>query len=319
MAQGMIFGNRPKAVCLCAMLLLAVASPGSADTVVRFQTALGDFDVQLYDTAAPTTVANFLNYVNSGRYENSFFHRLATGFVLQGGGFTFDEAAVPQFAPVVSFGTIQNEFDPSRSNLRGTLVMAKIGAQYDENNDLIPGTGPDSATSQFFVNLGNNSANLDNQNGGFTVFAEVIGTGMDVVDALASVQTFPFASPFGEIPLLDYTMDQFNDYSNNPLGVNNFEMFDIGFLPGDVNVDGWVGDLDLAMVVGNWGRSDLGRAGGDLNDNGVVDGSDYTEVLSFWNTGTSLEPPAEAIPEPATLLLLALGGSTLLKRKRKPA
>ena len=94
-------------------------------------------------------------------------------------------------------------------------------------------------------------------------------------------------------------------------------MFDIGFLPGDVNTDGWVNEIDLTLITDNWGQSGLGRAGGDLNDNGVVDGSDYSEVLSFWNTGTPLEPPAEAIPEPATLgLLMVIGGLALLSRRK---
>ncbi|MCK4851075.1 MAG: trypsin-like serine protease, partial [Phycisphaerae bacterium] len=88
-------------------------------------------------------------------------------------------------------------------------------------------------------------------------------------------------------------------------------------LPGDVDGDGWVSDADLSIVIDNWGQSELGRAFGDLNDNGVVDGPDYSEVLSYWNPPS--EPPAEAIPEPATLLLLALGGSALLKPKRKSA
>ncbi len=306
----MVFKNRAKAVCACAVLLLAVASPGSADTVVRFQTVAGDFDVQLYDLATPITVPNFLNYVNSGRFADSFFHRLVPGFVLQAGGFTYDGA----IAPVESFGTIDNEFHASRSNLRGTLAMAKVGAQYDGNNDLIPGTGPDSATSEFFINLGDNSANLDGQNGGFTVFAEVIGNGMAVVDALASVQTFPFSSPFGQMPLRNYTTDQFNDFANNPLGTDNFEMFDVGFLPGDVDANGSVGEDDLNMIITNWGQNGLDRTGGDLNGNGIVDGLDYTEVLTYWSTGS---PPPEptGIPEPATLGLLLLGGLALSRRR----
>ncbi len=302
MAQAMILGNRAKAVCLCAMLLFAVASPGSADTVVRFQTVLGDFDVQLYDTAAPITVANFLNYVNSGRYEDSFFHRLAPDFVLQGGGFTFDETADPQIAPVESFGTIQNEFDPLRSNLRGTLAMAKQSGNVN------------SATSQFYINLGDNSF-LDTEDYGFfTVFAEVIGDGMDVVDALASVQTFPFTSPLNQIPLRNYTMDQFNDLANNPMGTDNLEMFDVGFLPGDVDGNGSADNSDLNSIITNWGQSGLGRTAGDLNGNGVVDGLDYTEVISYWTAGT-FPPEPGALPEPATLALLLIGSLALLRRR----
>ncbi len=312
MTQGMVFGNRAKTVCLCAMLLFAVASPGSADTVVRFQTALGDFDVQLYDSIAPNTVQNFLTYVNDGDYVNSFFHRLAPGFVLQGGGFTFDAnvgiedpwPTVPADAPVV------NEFNVS--NTRGTIAMAKVGAQYDENNNLIPGTGPDSATSQFFFNLGDNSANLDNQNGGFTAFGEVIGNGMAVVDLLATQQVWNgtfYDGAFGDLPLINY--------SGSEPWTQTLEMFDVGFLPGDVDCNGLVSEADLSIITNNWGQSGPGRAEGDLNNNGIVDGSDYTEVLSFWNTGTPLEPPAEAIPEPGTLgLLMVIAGLALLRQRK---
>ena len=206
MLKNMIPGNQAKTVGLCVMVLLTFSSVGLADTVVTFQTAMGDFDVQLYDTVAPITVANFLNYVNDGDYVNSFFHRMAwledaqgnptVPFVLQGGGFTFDANAgienpwprVPTDAPIV------NEF--SISNTRGTIAMAKVGGD------------PDSATSQFFFNLGDNSANLDNQNGGFTAFGEVLGNGMDVVDLLATQQIWDataFDPAFGELPLIAYS------------------------------------------------------------------------------------------------------------------
>lgn len=297
MAEDAILGSRGKVVCLCAMLLLALASPSAADTVVRFQTVMGDFYVQLYDTVTPITVGNFLNYVNSGRYANSFFHRLSPGFVLQGGGFTYDGT----IASVSSFGPIQNEFDPLRSNLRGTLAMAKLGGD------------PDSATSQFFVNLGDNSANLDTQNGGFTVFGEVMGNGMLVVDALASVQTFPFASPFNEIPLRNYTMEQFNDFANNPVGTDNFEMFDVmPALPGDVDGDGYVGADDLVTVLTNWAQPNMSRGQGDVTGDTYVGADDYVEVLTYWGTST----PTEAMPEPATLGLVVLGGLALLRRRR---
>ncbi len=192
---------------LCITLIFSL-STASADTIAHFDTSLGSFDVQLYDTATPVTVQNFLNYVTSGRYQDLFVHRSIPNFIIQSGGFTYDQPyveAVPPFDPIV------NEFDPSRSNVRGTIAMAKVGPQYDGQGDLIPGTGPDSATSQWFFNLGDNSSNLDNQNGGFTVFGEVLGDGMDVVDAIAAVDIFRFASPFDDLPLRNYTQD---DYDN---------------------------------------------------------------------------------------------------------
>jgi cyclophilin family peptidyl-prolyl cis-trans isomerase len=155
---------------------------------VRVETVLGVIDIELFDTAAPATVANFLNYVQNSKFDSTFFHRSVAGFVLQGGGYSINTtsnvvAAVPTFAPVV------NEYSATRSNLRGTVAMAKLGSS------------PDSATSQWFVNLANNATNLDFQNGGFTVFGKVIGNGMAVVDAIAKlpVYTVNFGATVGSL------------------------------------------------------------------------------------------------------------------------
>jgi peptidyl-prolyl cis-trans isomerase A (cyclophilin A) len=150
--------------------------------------------VRLFPEDAPQTVANCLKYVNDGDYTTTFIHRSAAGFVVQGGGFSFVTgvglAEVPKDPPVV------NEF--KRSNLRYTLAMAK-----SEGN-------PNSATSEWFINLADNSANLDNQNGGFTVFAEVV-TGFSVVDAIARQPTFNLTNvlggAFNTVPLLDFDSD----------------------------------------------------------------------------------------------------------------
>ena len=152
---------------LALAMAAATFSQSAAALHAVMRTTLGDIEIELLDEEAPNTVANFLNYVNDGDYQNSFVHRSAPGFVIQGGGFTFVDAPpvrIPVDDPVV------NEFDPNRSNVRGTLAMAKVGDD------------PDSATSQWFINLADNSTNLDVQNGGFTVFARVRGDGMAVAD-----------------------------------------------------------------------------------------------------------------------------------------
>ena len=181
--------------------LLVLPSLAAAAINVRMQTDLGAIDIELFDTVAPLTVANFLNYVNDGEYDGTFFHRSIPGFVVQGGGYITntpngsiltDGASLIQTDPPVV-----NEFN--LSNLRGTIAMAKIAAEYDESNNLIPGTGPDSATSQWFFNLDDNSANLDNQNGGFTVFAQVLGEGMDVVDSIEALQRCIDVAPFPQL------------------------------------------------------------------------------------------------------------------------
>jgi cyclophilin family peptidyl-prolyl cis-trans isomerase len=137
----------------------------------RFTTNIGVFDVVLYETAAPKTVANFLAYADGGRYKNTFFHRAPAGFVVQGGGFTFNGGT---FGRVSTFAPVVNE--PGISNLEGTVAMAKLGGD------------PNSATSQYFINLSDaNAPNLDNQNGGFTVFGRIAGKGMDLfreIDAM---------------------------------------------------------------------------------------------------------------------------------------
>jgi peptidyl-prolyl cis-trans isomerase A (cyclophilin A) len=172
-------------------------------TVVRFDVNTpAPYDkvyVELFDQAGenrlrttPATVANFLSYVDGGHYQNTFIHRSVPGFVVQGGGFTVAGSPVSignvtQFAPVV------NEPKPAGSgaanNVRGTIAMAKLGSD------------PNSATNQWFFNLADNSANLDAQNGGFTVFGRVLGSGMAAVDEMAKVPRFGYASPFDTVPL----------------------------------------------------------------------------------------------------------------------
>ncbi len=170
-----------------------------AERVLRFATAFptgqtGNIDVQLFADQAPNTVANILQYVNSGNpqqdFNGSIFHRLAPGFVLQGGGFNFDPAGtdtattfpeIPDLAPVVN--------EPGISNTRGTIAMAKLGGNSN------------SATSEFFFNLDDNSGNLDNQNGGFAVFGQVMNGGQQTVDLISGMPTFngpglPGAPPF---------------------------------------------------------------------------------------------------------------------------
>jgi cyclophilin family peptidyl-prolyl cis-trans isomerase len=139
--------------------------------MIRFETSLGDFTIELYPAEAPVTVENFLQYVDDGHFDGTIFHRVIPGFVIQGGGMTEDMSQKRTRAP------IENEATNGLKNLRGTLSMART-------NDI------NSATSQFFVNLVDN-AFLDHQgprNYGYAVFAKVV-EGMDVVDRIAAVET----------------------------------------------------------------------------------------------------------------------------------
>jgi len=182
----------------CAVLATLFSSPQlAAATTVRMETTLGGIDIELYDNQAPITVANFLAYAGRGDYTNNgFIHRSVPGFILQGGGYIYGNSPLGIFVtriPVLD-PPIQNEFSASRSNIRGTIAMAKLPDD------------PNSATSEWFFNLADNSANLDYQNGGFTVFGHVL-TGMNVVDAIASLDTWNATSvngALGELPLIEF-------------------------------------------------------------------------------------------------------------------
>ena len=159
-------------VAFCGSLLLLSLPSGRAGTLAQFRTVFGDIEVELYDQQKPATVQNFKRLVQSGAYQNTFFHRVVPGFVAQGGGYftTIPSSHIDFATPwsylgqVPNFGSITNEYNvgPRFSNTNGTIAMAKT----DGN--------PNSATCQWFFNLGNNSTNLDNQNGGFTVFGHMV-------------------------------------------------------------------------------------------------------------------------------------------------
>lgn len=163
---------------------------GSATaTEVQIKTVMGDINVNLYDDVTPQTVANFLSYVKSGAYANNVVHRSEPGFVLQAGGFWY--GGVVPLDSVATGIPVANE--PELSNVRGTLAMAKLSGNAN------------SATSQWFFNLANNSANLDAQNSGFTVFGQVLGNGMEVVDAIAQLSRFNLGGAATNAPLRNYT------------------------------------------------------------------------------------------------------------------
>lgn len=175
-------------ITLSFILASIFTSFSSQATIVQLETKFGPIQINLYDQATPVTVANFLAYLNDGDYTNTFIHRSVAGFVIQGGGFTFDTNWI-EVDSIESKGEITNE--PLYSNIRGTIAMARS-------------SGVNSATSQWYINLSNNSLALDNQNEGFTVFGEVIDSGLDVVDQIAAIETFSDGSFFTEIPLDDY-------------------------------------------------------------------------------------------------------------------
>ncbi|MDE0621782.1 MAG: peptidylprolyl isomerase [Bryobacterales bacterium] len=161
--------KRPLAFAACVALSL-LAQAQEPRPIVALQTSMGVVRAELYPEVAPKTVANFLAYVNSGFYDDTVFHRVIEGFVVQGGGFT------PELIPKPTRKPVRIETKNGISNDRGTVAMARQ-------------MGRDTATSQFFINLKPNTA-LDRGalRFGYTVFGRVI-EGMDVVDRISRVQT----------------------------------------------------------------------------------------------------------------------------------
>lgn len=158
-------------VTLAVGLFAVSAGAAGKNQTVIMDTSLGKIKIELFQKESPVSVKNFLTYVKAGSYNGTIFHRVIPGFMVQGGGFTPDMKEKPTGKP------IKNEAANGLRNDRGTLAMARTG-------------NPDSATSQFFINLVNNDGlNRPRPDGfGYAVFGKVI-EGMDVVDRIAEVRT----------------------------------------------------------------------------------------------------------------------------------
>ena len=149
-----------------------LVSAAFASPTVLIQTNMGDVTVELNEQKAPVTVKNFLGYIQDGHYEKTIFHRVIPNFMIQGGGFDENMVEKDTKAP------IRLESRNGLTNTRGTIAMART-------------SNPNSATSQFFINVNNNhflDAAQSRDGYGYTVFGKVI-SGMDTVDAIARVRT----------------------------------------------------------------------------------------------------------------------------------
>jgi peptidyl-prolyl cis-trans isomerase A (cyclophilin A) len=163
--------SRRGALALAAALAFAGAAHAQPGPRVKLATSAGDILVELDQAKAPKTVENFLQYVNDKHYDGTVFHRVIDGFMIQGGGFTAEMQQKPTRPPIAL------EANNGLKNDRYTIAMARTG-------------NPNSATSQFFINVKNNdSLNAPNPDGyGYTVFGRVVA-GTDVVDKIRAVQT----------------------------------------------------------------------------------------------------------------------------------
>ncbi len=175
-------------VVIASIAWISSARAADGDPVVVLKTSMGEIDIQLDPKNAPVTTANFLSYVNKKFYDGTIFHRVIPGFVAQGGGFTSDMKEKETQPP------IKNEASNGLHNLQYTISMART-------ND------PNSATSQFFLNLVNNSDKLDPGGvspDGYAVFGKII-KGSDVLEKIATVPTGQ-VGPFSDVPTTPITI-----------------------------------------------------------------------------------------------------------------
>ncbi|WP_110656656.1 peptidylprolyl isomerase [Salinicola halimionae] len=180
---------RKSLIPLCLSALTWFSLPALADDVhphVRLETSQGNIEIELDAKAAPNTVDNFLSYVDEGFYAGTVFHRVMQNFMIQGGGMTADLDQKETHEPIALEKS-------GLENTRGTIAMARTA-------------NPDSATSQFFINLVDNSAlnYRDLYNPGYTVFGHVI-SGMDVVDKIAGMPTGR-QGPHADVPKTPITI-----------------------------------------------------------------------------------------------------------------
>ncbi|HNU09812.1 MAG TPA: peptidylprolyl isomerase [Rubrivivax sp.] len=174
------------ALVLASIIALGLTSSAWAQKV-RLATSMGDIVVELDPAKAPKSVENFVQYVKAGHYDGTIFHRVIDGFMIQGGGYSAERVQKPTRAP------IPLEAGNGLSNLRGTIAMARTAA-------------PNSATSQFFINVVDNLP-LDSYGGGYAVFGKVVA-GMDVVDRIKAVPTTNKGPAFANLPATDVVINK---------------------------------------------------------------------------------------------------------------
>jgi cyclophilin family peptidyl-prolyl cis-trans isomerase len=168
----------------------AIALVYERTDVVRFDTVVGIIDVRLTPDVTPLTLENFYLYADNGDWDGSFIHRSMPDFIVQGGGYYYDNGVAMEIA---AHDPIPNEFLPGvTTNVRGTITMAKLGGN------------PDSATNQWFFNVVDNCDTLDNHNGGFTAFGSVLGSAdLVTIDAINALDTIYAGGDFTHLPLRD--------------------------------------------------------------------------------------------------------------------
>jgi len=227
----------------------------------------GDIVLEIYADKAPVTAANFLNYVRTGFYDGLIFHRVISGFMVQGGG--FDANLVYKTAG----SEIINESTNGLSNLRGTLAMARL-------------TAPHTASSQFFINHVDNTfldfgavaynAGTAYYRAGYCVFGKVL-SGLDIVDAIAVLPTS--------------TQNEMDDVPDNDVIIHAVVTFDPSVCAlteqGDINGDCIVDLLDFLILAEHWL---YGSIAADIDINGKINYDDYSMFASHWMQQSCIAP-----------------------------
>jgi len=267
----------------------------------------------MFNTATPLSVANILNYVNDGDFDDSIVHRVENSFsqlpngsfvenpfVIQGGNTAFPLGGV--LTQIPSDPPVLNE--PGISNLRGTFALARASGQIN------------SGTNNWFVNLGDNSF-LDNVDQGFTVFGRVVHDGMQIVDTIADLPTYAVRNQFNQT--IGTTVPLQGDLSGG-VGRDNFVLFSsvsvLNIPDGDYDFDGDVDGSDF--LIWQQGANSTTDVAADNNGDAIVDAADLVPWVT--NYGATALSASQAVPEPSTqailsVALLALAFAVRLNRR----
>jgi peptidyl-prolyl cis-trans isomerase A (cyclophilin A) len=266
-------------------------------------------DLELFDEQTPATVANYLNYVHSGRYDLTFFSRSITGFILQTGGVANissdpeNDTLGSSFVTVEEFDPVINE--PGISNTRGTISMARIGGQVD------------SANSEWFINLRDNSTSLDKVDEGFTVFGSVIDDGMLDIEQIASFPTISIGffnniagTSLDDLPLADIKLPTNSQILQRNLvmilSVNEINRPVLRFTPAITNF-GF--ESTSSVVSGKIVDVVLKNTGNEVLDIGMISTEAPFSIQADNCSNTSLEPVSVSPTSSCTLSLKFLPAS----------